>query len=64
MPTIIDIGVASPSAQGQAMINTATEFTIAHAGSFGLANIQITNVSSAQPSTMGTNTAEIRSAIF
>ena len=28
-PTMIDIGVASPSAHGQAMISTATAFTIA-----------------------------------
>ena len=29
MPTMIDIGVASPSAHGQAMISTATAFTSA-----------------------------------
>ncbi len=29
MPTMIDIGVASPSAQGQAMISTATAATMA-----------------------------------
>jgi hypothetical protein len=27
VPTMIDIGVAKPSAQGQAMINTATALT-------------------------------------
>ena len=31
VPTMIDIGVASPSAQGHAMMSTATALTIAYA---------------------------------
>ena len=55
-PTMIDIGVASPSAHGQAMISTATAFTIACAkrGS-GPIQTHAAKVSSAMPITAGTN---------
>ena len=45
MPTVIDIGVARPRAQGQAMISTATELTTAYASAgFGPKMLQTTNV--------------------
>ncbi len=54
---MIDIGVASPRAQGQAMISTATALTSANAnrGSAGENNAQATNVSTAITTTAGTN---------
>ena len=62
-PTMIDIGVARPRAQGHAMIRTATAFTIAWArrGS-GPTKIQIKNVSTAAPTTNGTKIPPTRSA--
>ena len=56
MPTMIDIGVASPSAQGQAMISTATALTKAQAsaGCAGAAIAQTRNVTTAITSTAGT----------
>ena len=55
VPTMIEVGVASPSAHGQAMIRTATVLSSArlNAGSGPKAN-QTTNVSAARPSTAGT----------
>jgi len=52
---MIDIGVARPSAQGQAMISTDTADTIANtkAGS-GPINIQVTNDRTATITTVGT----------
>ena len=61
VPTIRAVGVASPSAQGQAMISTATAAVKAASGS-PLNTSQPTNVSSAITSTTGTKTAEMRSA--
>ena len=52
---MIDIGVASPSAQGQAMISTATALTIACASAgAGPATNQPMNVSTAHSTTAGT----------
>ena len=53
--TMIDIGVANPSAQGQAIINTATALIRAWAiRGEGPANAQIMNVTTALPTTVGT----------
>ena len=62
-PTMTDIGVASPSAHGQAIISTATALTIAWAkrGS-GPTNHQMKNVITAMPMTAGTNHAATLSA--
>ena len=62
--TMIESGVASPSAQGQAMISTATAFSSACAmrGS-GPTLAQTAKVRAATASTAGTNTAETRSAM-
>ena len=56
MPTMIDIGVARPSAHGQAMMSTATALTKAHAsgGCSGAAIAQTRNVMIAIASTAGT----------
>ena len=61
-PTMIDIGVARPSAHGQAMISTLTAATIAN-GSRGCGPIASHNpkVARATAITTGTNTAEILS---
>ena len=61
--TITDIGVARPSAHGQAMISTATAFTRAWArrGS-GPQSVQAAKASTAAPTTAGTNHAATRSA--
>ncbi len=63
MPTMIDIGVARPSAHGQAMISTATALTSACArrGS-GPSAAHAAKVSAAAATTTGTNTAATRSA--
>ncbi len=63
VPTMIAMGVARPSAQGQAIISTATAFTIATAkrGS-GPRSIQMAKVITATAITAGTNTAETLSA--
>ena len=60
---MIDVGVASPSAHGQAMIRTDTVLSSARlkAGS-GPATSQTTNVSAARPITTGTNTPVTASA--
>ena len=61
MPTMIDIGVARPSAQGQAMTSTATVQEIAcdHPGP---QIIQAIHVNNATPTTTGTNQPDTRSA--
>ena len=61
--TAIDIGVARPSAQGQAMISTATAFTSACArrGS-GPSAAHTRKVAAAASTTTGTNQAATRSA--
>ena len=55
VPTMIEVGVARPSAQGQAMISTATVLSRARlkAGS-GPTRNQTTKVTAAMPSTAGT----------
>ena len=56
---MIDIGVARPSAQGQAMISTETAATKAKGmRGGGAANDQKTKASEATSMTAGTNTAE------
>ena len=62
---MIDIGVASPSAHGHAMMRTATAFTSAftNRGS-GPTVAQTANVMMATAMTAGTNHAETRSASF
>ena len=62
-PTMIDIGVARPSAQGQAMINTVTAATRPKAkrGS-GPKMTQAANAITAEASTAGTNQPATRSA--
>ena len=59
---MMEVGVANPSAQGQATIRTATEFRSANvnAGSGPNANHK-PKVSMAIPMTMGTKTAATRS---
>ena len=61
VPTSRAVGVASPRAHGQAMINTATAAVNARTGSSPTARVT-TSVPSASVSTTGTNTAEMRSA--
>ena len=60
--TMIDIGVARPRAQGQAMISTATAFSSAtvRPGSGPRSN-QTTKVIAAMAITAGTNTADTAS---
>ncbi len=53
---MIDMGVAKPSAQGQAIIRTATELTIAYAiAGCGPTNAHTMNVITATATTVGTN---------
>ena len=61
VPTIRAVGVASPRAQGQAMISTATA-AVKAASASPLNTSHPTIVSSAITSTTGTKTAEMRSA--
>ena len=61
MPTIRAVGVARPSAHGQAMITTATAAVNA-AAALPPRSSQPASVSSESPSTTGTNTPETRSA--
>ena len=61
VPTSSAVGVASPSAHGQAMISTATAAVKAKVVS-SPAPIQKPSVETAIPITTGTNTPEIRSA--
>ena len=61
--TVMDMGVASPSAQGQAMISTATAFTSAWANcGAGPRKYQAAKVATATTTTAGTNQADTRSA--
>ena len=63
VPTMIDIGVARPSAHGHAMISTATAFTSACASrGSGPRRAQTTNVTTATAITIGTNQPETVSA--
>ena len=63
--TMIDIGVARPRAQGQAMMRTATALTRAWASrGSGPTIAHRLNVTAAIASTAKTKTAEIRSASF
>ena len=61
VPTSSAIGVARPSAHGQAMITTATAAPKAACASAVITS-QAIRVTSAKPRTIGTNTAAIRSA--
>ncbi|SIC57010.1 Uncharacterised protein [Mycobacteroides abscessus subsp. abscessus] len=61
VPTRMAVGVANPSAHGQAMINTATAAVNAEASGLPRA-AQATNVNAEIPSTTGTNTDDTRSA--
>ena len=62
-PTMIDIGVARPSAHGHAMISTATALTRAWASrGSGPSSAHAANVTAATATTAGTNTAATRSA--
>ena len=61
VPTIRAVGVASPSAQGQAMIRTATAAVKAGASPPPVP-IQNPSVAAASPMTMGTKMPETRSA--
>ena len=61
VPTMSAVGVASPSAQGQAMISTATAAVNASAADAPKAS-QPASVSSARTITTGTKIAETRSA--
>ncbi len=61
VPAIRAVGVARPSAHGQAMTRTETAATKAVDGSPSSTS-QATKVSAARPRTRGTNTAETRSA--
>ncbi len=60
VPTMIAVGVASPSAQGQAMTSTATARVMASETARS-ERIQNPKVAAAMTSTIGTNTAETRS---
>ena len=61
VPTMIAVGVARPRAHGQAMISTATAAVNATDGSSPTPS-QNPSVATARAMTIGTNTAEIRSA--
>jgi hypothetical protein len=64
-PTIIEMGVANPNAHGQAMINTATEFTMANVSlGSGPHKAQTTNARAAMTTTVGTKYPETLSASF
>ena len=60
VPTMMAVGVASPSAHGQAITSTATAFRIARSQS-PLTQAQPSKVTSASTITTGTNTALTRS---
>src|SRR5262249_19316007 len=63
--TIIDIGVASPSAQGQAIMSTAIALTRAWAmRGEGPARLQTMKVTTAAPTTAGTKYLDTVSASF
>ena len=60
VPTNSAVGVASPSAHGQAITSTAIPVVIANPGSFEIAN-QVAAVTNASPTTIGTKISETRS---
>ncbi|MNR41942.1 hypothetical protein D3C85_1604010 [compost metagenome] len=61
---MIEVGVAKPSAHGQAMTSTAMAFSSASANWPGAPQMyQITKVTAAIPTTIGTKMPEITSAI-
>ena len=60
VPTSSAVGVASPSAHGQAITSTAIPVVIANPGSFEIAN-QVAAVTNASPTTIGTKISETRS---
>ena len=63
--TMIDIGVASPSAQGQAIISTDTNATRANvAAGSGPTRLHTTKVRTETPTTTGTNHPATKSAIL
>ena len=63
VPTMMAIGVARPSAHGQAMMSTATALTSAWASrGSGPHTLQAANAISAMTTTAGTNQAATRSA--
>ena len=68
VPTRIAVGVASPNAQGQAMIKTLTNATVANttarASGGGPKSNQPTKAAMASAMTIGTNTPATRSASF
>ena len=65
VPTRIAVGVARPSAQGQAMMSTDANATVAkRARGSGPTTYQATHVTTAIPITTGTKTPEMRSASF
>ena len=68
VPTRIAVGVARPSAQGQAMISTDTNATVAkmtaRACGSGPTSNHTTNAAIASAITIGTNTPATRSASF
>ena len=62
MPTMIEVGVASPIAQGQAMIRTETPATSASVNAgLGPKTSQTSTVSAAAAMTAGTNHRVMRS---
>src|SRR3546814_12481968 len=64
-PTMIDMGVANPSAQGQAMMSTDTAVTNAKAiDGGGAAKDQKTKASTATASPVGTHQAATQSTFF
>ncbi len=63
--TMIDMGVASPSAQGQAMMSTAMALIRANAmAGSGPTNAHTTNVTTAMTTTAGTKYEATTSASF
>ncbi|EKE00261.1 MAG: hypothetical protein ACD_22C00064G0001 [uncultured bacterium] len=62
VPTIIDVGVASPSAQGHAITITEVNAISAKDNVEPITKYQTTNVMAARIRTVGTKTAEILSA--
>lgn len=62
VPTINAVGVANPSAQGQAITITAEKYNKDAVNPAPTKKNQIINTMSAIPITVGTNTADILSA--
>ncbi len=63
VPTIIDVGVASPNAHGQAITSTDIAATSDASNPCLTNNIHTINVSIAMPTTIGTKYPDITSAI-